>query len=72
MTAAPLPGVLASLGPALDHHGYLTIGGLGPAGGLHPLFPVPAGRPPAAILALIARRLARRRAARQAPAEPGR
>ena len=26
MTAPPLPGVLASLAPALDHYGYLAIG----------------------------------------------
>lgn len=28
MTAPPLPGVLASLTPLLNHHGYLAIGGL--------------------------------------------
>jgi membrane protein DedA with SNARE-associated domain len=28
MTAPPLPGVLASLAPLLDHYGYLAIGGL--------------------------------------------
>lgn len=28
MTAPPLPGVLASLAPLLNHHGYLAIGGL--------------------------------------------
>src|SRR5216683_493965 len=28
MTGTPLPGVLAPLGPLLDHYGYLAVAGL--------------------------------------------
>ena len=51
MTGTPLPGVLAPLGPLLDHYGYLAVAGLIVLG--------------LAILALIARHLARRRASRR-------
>jgi hypothetical protein len=27
MSASPLPGFLAHLGPVLDHYGYLAVGG---------------------------------------------